>query len=126
MSLLDDEIEIFEMGDNEIIADFIKENYMTSSPISIGVSIDKDTNGSWIVNVKGSISVKNKKIESLTNGLFRFGVVAGSFYCVNCWKLKSLEGAPECVHGWFKCNKDIATRDICHLPKFVGAGFDLF
>lgn len=126
MSLLDDETEIIERCDREVITNFIKENYMTSSPVIIGVSIDKDPNGSWIVNVKGSISVKNKKIESLTNGLFRFGIVTGSFYCVNCRKLKSLEGGPECVYGWFKCNNWLIDLDNSHLPKFVGIGFDLF
>lgn len=74
MSLLDDETEIIERSDKKIIIDFIKENYMTSSLIIIGVGINKDTNGSWMINIRGSISVKNKKIESLTNGLFRFGI----------------------------------------------------
>lgn len=74
MSLLDDETEIIERSDKKIIIDFIKENYMTSSLIIIGVGINKDTNGSWMINIRGSISVKNKKIESLTNGLFGFGI----------------------------------------------------
>ena len=47
------------------------------------------------VDVLCDIEVSNKAITSLSNNLFTFNIIAGSFSCRKCMNLKSLEGAPK-------------------------------
>ena len=91
------DIEDIASSDNALIEQFLKDNY----DIHGTYNIDGNT-----VNVNGTVKVKNKKIESLTNGLFRFGVVSKDFDCAFCPGLVSLEGAPEEVGGRFYCYED--------------------
>ena len=89
------DIDNIANNDTILIEQFLKDNY----EIDGTYKIDGD-----VVDVKGDVEVKNKKIESLTNGLFRFGAVSGGFYCFDCSNLKSLKGAPEKVDGNFDCH----------------------
>ena len=78
---------------------FLRNNYKILSSYTIKITKD-----GFIVDVKGSLMVKNKDITSLTNGVFEFGSVGGDFFCSYCTKLTSLEGAPQKVGGHFCCN----------------------
>ena len=112
MSILDNEIDLVNNND-VIIRSFIETNYL------IGSYTIQDN----IVDVKGKVRVKNHKIKSLTNGLFSFGVVDGSFYCSNCNSLKTLEGAPEKVDRSFSCSNNNLLKTLKGAPKKVGGYF---
>ena len=94
MSILDNEIVLVD-NHNVLIRSFIETNYDI-----IGSYTIKDN----IVDVKGNVKFKNTLIESLTNGLFSFGIVSGNFICGFHNSLKDLKGAPEKVGSDFSCN----------------------
>ena len=89
-----DDIEDIASNDTVLIEQFLKDNYDICGTYNI------DGN---VVNVDGYVDVKNKDLEALTNGIFRFGKVSGSFWADHCTKLKSLEGSPREVGMRFSC-----------------------
>ena len=110
-----DNVEDIVNNDTVLIEQFLRDNYkITGSYIIKG----------GVVDVKGDVTVKNKNIESLTNGLFRFGTVQGCFYCVRCTKLTSLKGAPEEVGGNFVCHYCHNLTSLSGAPRKVWKGFD--
>ena len=80
MSILDKDPEFFENCDKDIIMRFISDNYWTL-PESVTIRLDENT-GMYIVDINGPVALGNKKLKSLTNGIFRFGTINGSFFCV--------------------------------------------
>ena len=109
-----DDIEDIASNDTVLIEQFLKDNYkITGSYIIKG----------GVVDVKGDVKVKNREIESLTNGAFRFGTVQGCFYCVRCTKLTSLKGAPENVNGDFYCSDCSNLTSLEGAPEEVGGNF---
>ena len=100
-SLLDDD-DIFLDPKNDKkdienrIENWIKNNYTFSGKLTIS--------DDFVVGCTGSVSVKNENIESLTNGLFRWGEVKKCFDCSYCKNLKSLEGAQRKLGGDFIVN----------------------
>ena len=132
-----DDVEDIVNDDTVLIEQFLNDNYIIEGTY--------DINGN-VVDVKGHVIVKNEKIESLTNGLFRFGTVKGNFYCTGCPKLKTLEGAPkkvgldfycydcsnlvslkgapELVIGDFDCDECKNLKDLKGAPELVGGRFD--
>ena len=62
-----DRVKNKEVNHEVIVRDFLEENYKFDGPYTI-----KTTNKGFVVDVKGNVDVKNKKIISLTNGLFEF------------------------------------------------------
>ena len=101
-------------NDTVLIEQFLKDNY--------GIRGSHTIKGD-VVDVKGSVWLTNKDAESLTGGLFRFGKVKQSFYCMNSKKLKSLEGAPEVVEGEFYCSKCPNLTSLEGAPEAVGGDF---
>lgn len=99
-SLLDDEDTFLDPErDRALVKDFIDRTYHTSGSYSI-----KKVGDEFIVDViNGAIQVIDTKIESLTNGLFKFGKVY-TFACDGCKNLKTLEGAPRIVKANFNCS----------------------
>ena len=79
-----------------LIEQFLNDNYKIDGTYTI--------NNDNTVDVDGTVKVKNRELESLTNGLFRFGIITHRFHCINCPNLKSLEGAPKKVGGYFWCD----------------------
>ena len=132
-----DDVEDIANNDTALIEQFLKDNYKIDGTYTI-----KDN----IVDVEGDVKVKNKRIESLTNGIFRFGTVSQvfccdeclnlvslegapkevgeSFYCYFCKNLKSLEGAPEKLPGEFHCYECSNLTSLKGSPKKVGLSFD--
>ena len=93
-SLLDDEDEM--TNDNTcIVKKFLDEHYRVIGQSNYRF---KEEDGMIIVNLPKSTIIftqheVRRTMESLTNGLFRFGTT-GDFNCGGCVNLKSLEGAP--------------------------------
>ena len=100
--------------DTVLFEQFLKDNYQID-----GTYIIKNS----VIDVMGDVRVKNKNIESLTNGLFRFGKVDGGFFCSGCENLKSLEGAPKEVGRDFSCDNCSSLKSLNGAPKKVGGDF---
>ena len=77
-SLLDDDLveKTDEMIRDEIRA-FLKANYNGV----IGISQKPNADGKYEVTSVTYIEVKNRNITSLTNGMFIWTLINGSFYC---------------------------------------------
>jgi hypothetical protein len=120
-SLLDDIDNILDNGDREIIKieirNFIKDNY---KPCNITISDKSNKDGKYEVSCKESVSISNKDIISLTNGLFIWKYVKHDFDCRFCNSLVSLEGAPETIGRsfYFGCCKKLKSLD--GFPKKIG------
>ena len=113
-----DRVKNKEVNHEILIEEFLKENYDIN-----GSYIVKETKNGFIVDIDGYVDVKNKKIISLTNEFFKFGVVSGGFYCIDCKSLKTLEGAPERVDGNFNCGWCDSLTSLEGAPKEVGCDF---
>ena len=98
---------------------FLIENYKGLMKISNFPNKD----GKYEVSSTTDIEVKNVNITSLTNGMFIWTVVGGSFYCNDCYSLKSLEGAPKKVKKDFYCPDCNSLKSLEGAPKEVGGGF---
>ena len=101
--ILDDLEDILDRGtetiENDIIKQFIEDNYRIKGEIEIIKKRNK-----YIVNVNGYyvwVQVTNKNINSLTNGLFEWGNINGLFSCRECSQLTSLIGSPKYILGKF-------------------------
>ena len=117
MSILDKDPEFFEKSDKDIIMRFIRDNYWTL-PERVMIRPDENT-GMYIVDVNGPIALGNKKLKSLTNGIFRFGTINGSFFCVGSDCLENLDGAPHTVKGSFVCVSCKHIKDIKKSPYAI-------
>lgn len=101
----------------EEIEKFLKDNYyLNLDDCTITRISDR-----YIVDVNNDLNPRKNKFKTITNHLFKFGNVAGCVDFSKC-KLKSLEGSPEAVYGFY----DIDGNDITSLegsPKFVSGNF---
>ena len=115
-SLLDDDDIFLGSGnDKKLVNEWIKNNYHIHGELTIS--------DDFVVNCAGHVSVINEKVESLTNGLFRWGEVGGEFYCDHCVNLKSLKGAPKIVGESFYCDGCDKLTSIKGAPEEVGGYF---
>ena len=119
-----DSVEDIVNNDTVLIEQFLKDNYEIDGTYEIRGSYTIKTIKDNVVDVRGQVKVKNKNIESLTNGAFRFGVVSWDFWCTYCSKLTSLEGAPKEVEGDFYCTGCDKLTSLKGSPKRVGERFD--
>ena len=115
-SLLDDDDIFLDSGnEKKLVKEWINDNYKINGNLTIS--------DDFVVNCAGHVTVKNKSITSLTNGLFSWGEVDGFFNCGRCDKLTSLEGAPKKVGGYFYCGYCDKLTSLEGAPKIVGSGF---
>ena len=115
-SLLDDDLsDSFDKNIKAEIKKFLKLNYKGYSNCKI--SREPNQYGKYEVSSAKGIEVKNKNITSLTNGTFVWSEVTGNFNCLDCYSLKSLEGAPEKVGGKFDCSSCDSLTSLKGAPK---------
>ena len=98
---IENNIDNVDESIREEIKHFLKDNFMNASKCKISKKPNKD--GKFEVLSTGDVVVKNKQINSLTNGSFIWTNIKGKFFCSCCNSLASLEGAPEKVGGDFVC-----------------------
>lgn len=77
----------------------------------------------FVVDCNGDVEVIDYSIESLTNGLFKWGTIDGNFCCSGCENLKSLEGAPKKVIGVWDCYRCSSLVNLKGGPEYVGEDF---
>ena len=115
-SLLDDDDVFFDpANDKKYIEEWIRNNYNIVGKLTISDDL--------VVNCDRYVYVENKNITALTNGMFKWGNLDGSFDCSDCTKLKSLEGAPKEVNGSFNCIQCERLESLKGSPKKVVNGF---
>ena len=115
-SLLDDDDMFYDPeNDKKTVENWIESNCNIKGKLTISDDL--------VVNCDGEVRIKNKSIESLTNGLFRWGVINKDFICSFCNNLTSLKGAPENVGGSFYCKKCEKLTSLDGAPKEVRGGF---
>ena len=103
-----------------LMEEFLKENY--SGNWIISEKPNKD--GVYEVSSNESIRVKNTKITSLTNDLFIWTSIKGSFFCYHCSELKSLKGSPKEVGYYFDCSNCNSLKSLEGAPEDAGNCFD--
>ena len=114
-SILDDEDVLLDPEkDKEIIRSWIEDNYKIMGRLKI--------NNDLTVDCSGDVAVKNR-IESLTNGMFSWGKIGGSFRCHGCGKIESLKGAPKVVGGYFDCSDCENLKSLEGAPEKVVNSF---
>ena len=119
---IEDNIDNMDESIKEEINQFLNDNFDGASLCKIS---DKPNNdGKYEVSSKEIIKVKNKKITSLTNGLFIWTTVDKDFKCAFCDLLTSLEGAPKNVGGTFNCIYCNSLTSLKGSPEKVGGKFD--
>jgi hypothetical protein len=124
-SLLDDFDEIEKTVDpREQVIQFLKDNY--KKPSKFKISRKPNDDGYYEVDCSNHsvVEVCNRDITSLTNNLFIFVNVKGSFYCYYCYNLTSLEGSPNEVGAHFSCSSCINLTTLKGAPKEVGGNFN--
>lgn len=104
------------------IKEFLKQTY--KSPSNAKISTKPNEDGLYVVDWKSDLVVINESIERLTNGLFTFGEVKGKFSCSWCQKLKTLEGAPQIVHGHVSYRYCSALESFKGGPQIVDGEYD--
>ena len=153
-------------SDELVITEWIKEHYRGMGPYEVEMSEalnikhdwndlsfrdEKTSDGKYIVDFKGNLEFygdDRDNLKSLTNGMFVWGNVDGSFAyntyggkletlkgapirvgrrftCNGSSKLKTLEGAPEYVGGSFNCNLNGSLISLKGCPKHVGGHFSV-
>ena len=111
-SLLDDDDIFLDSGTEKKLAEeWIRNNYKIDGNLTIS--------DDFVVSCTKNVTVKNKSITSLTNGLFSWGEVDGFFDCSGCKNLTSLNGAPGKVMGYFTCESCNNLTSLEGAPKEV-------
>ena len=121
-SLLDDNLidEPDKMIKDEIEA-FLKENYLGAA---IKISNKPNKDGKYEVSSTKDVNKKPRiDLNSLTNGMFIWTIVDGSFRFSGCPSLNSLEGAPKEVGGDFEVLYCKSLKSLEGAPKEVGGWF---
>jgi hypothetical protein len=124
-SLLDDFDEIEKSVDaRELVIQFLKDNYRRALVLKVSEKPNKDGYYEVDCSRRSVVEVYNKDITSLTNDLFIFVNIKGSFDCRSCKKLTSLEGAPKEVGGNFNCSYCHNLISLKGAPQKVGDIFN--
>ena len=119
-SLLDDDlVEKTDKSIKDEIKAFLKTNYNGS----VKISRKPNTDGKYEVSSTKDVEVIRKNITSLTNGMFIWTTVNGSFEVLYCDSLKSLDGAPKEVGRKFNCSICTSLKSLEGAPKEVGGSF---
>ena len=125
-SLLDDFGAVSAASTADIkkeIKQFLKDNYKKYSCFKISKKPNND--GYYEVDCSKCKDIfADNNIMSLTNNLFIFVNVKGSFNCSWCKNLTSLEGAPEEIDGDFYCAHNQKLTSLKGAPKKVKGTFN--
>ena len=124
-----------DWGDDRLSKKIDKQTTKTAIKQEIIEWMNKNTNGVYrnklkfdfntspiTVDYKGDI-VLRWGVDSLTNNMFQWGEIEGIFYCSDCKKLKSLEGAPRKVTKYFDCSYCDSLTNLEGSPQYVGWDF---
>lgn len=119
-SLKDIILESLDDNNEEIkqIKDFIKKNYSRS--LNIRVSKEKNSDDKYIVTCTNNYVELSQDATAITNGIFVWGEIPGSFDCAMNDNIDTLYGAPVKVGGYFSCSECESLLSLEYAPKEVG------
>lgn len=112
-SIWDIDNNIEDNNEEFAIRNFIDTNYEYADELKIFTK-----SGVYYVDCHDDVIVRNKKLTSLTGGLFKWGYVGGDFDCSNCL-IETLEGAPEEVDRGIDCSDCEKLTSLKGAPKSV-------
>jgi hypothetical protein len=111
----------------KIIKQFLDTNYsITTNNGKFIVSAKPDKDGLYNVSVNGSVFMIHNDLEELTNGLFKFTNIRGSFNLGGCKKLKTLKNGPISVLGEFNISRCTSLDSLEYCPRNVAGDFTCF
>ena len=122
--IFDTDEDTIDKSIKDQIKQFLKDNFKGYS--SCKISRKPNTDGKYEVSSTENILVVNKKITSLTNGLFIWTNVSREFNCWGCKSLTSLEGAPKKIGGDFSCYNCASLISLEGAPEEVGGNFNCY
>jgi hypothetical protein len=117
-SILDDIDAQIKKGDDDIkteIRNFIKDNYFGRFKISA----KPNRHGLYEVSSRTNIRITNADLQQLTNGMFVWTEIDGSFVC-RCTHLTTLEGGPTYVGLDFDISWCTYLKSLKYGPRVVG------
>lgn len=124
--ILDIDTNVDQAGNIAIVKNFIKENYNINDyngQANVDIREERTKDGKFIVDAQYcDVIISDKDIKSLTNDMFVWGIV-GNFYCDDCSKLKSLEGAPAQATWNFSCKGCDSLTSLKGAPSIVTMSF---
>jgi Leucine-rich repeat (LRR) protein len=88
----------------------------TTTHISINKGLD-------IISANGSVYIRNNDLEELTNGLFKFTNIRGSFDISGSKNLKTLKNGPIRVLGEFNISRCTSLDSLEYCPNNVAGDF---
>ena len=118
---IEDNIDNVDESIKDQIRQFLNDNFKNASKCKISKKPNKDSKFEVLSN--GNVEIKNRSINSLTNGLFIWTNIKGNFICPDCSSIVSLKGAPEKVEGTFSCMSCSSLTSLEGAPKEVGGDF---
>lgn len=129
-SLLNDIEATLDKGNIHIkktIKQFLDTNYrvITNNGKFI-VSAKPDKDGLYNVSSNGSVCIWHYDLEELTNGLFKFTNIRGSFNLGGSKSLKTLKNGPISVLGEFNISRCTSLESLEYCPHSVAGDFVCF
>jgi hypothetical protein len=126
-SLLNDIETTLDKGNTnikKIIKQFLDTNYKIvtyNGKFIISAKPDKD--GLYNVSTNGSVYIIHRDLEELTNGLFKFTNIRGSFDISGSKNLKTLKNGPIRVLGEFNISRCTSLDSLEYCPNNVAGDF---
>lgn len=126
-SLLDNMETVMNSGNaniKKVIKQFLDTNYrvMTNTGKFI-ISAKPDKDGLYNVSSPASVYTRTNDLEELTNELFKFTNIHGSFEIGGSKSLKTLKNGPISVFGDFNISKCTSLDSLEYCPRNVAGDF---
>lgn len=129
-SLLNDIESTLDKGNTNIrkvIKQFLDTNYkVTNFKGKFTVSAKPDKDGLYNVSSNGSVYLMHNDLEELTNGMFKFTNIRGSFNISGSKSLKTLKNGPISVLGEFNISRCTSLDSLDYCPRTVAGDFTCF
>ena len=115
------------LGDEKVLMDELDDNLRRVVLGEVCVSETVNSDGKYEACSLGDVSVRSfNLLESLTNDMFVWTTVCGSFECRGCLRLKSLLGAPQIVGQDFRCDGCVSLSSLEGAPSKVLGEFTCY
>lgn len=129
-SILDDMETVMKSGNTGIkkaIKQFLDTNYkVVTSNGKFTISAKPDKDGLYNVSANGTVYIWQTGLEELTNGMFKFTNIRGSFNLGGLRSLKTLKNGPTSVHGEFNISRCTSLESLEYCPRTVAGDFICF
>ena len=126
-SILDNTENVIKSGNaniKKVIKQFLDTNYnIVTNNGKFIISAKPDKDGLYNVSTNGSVYMIHNGLEELTNGLFKFTIIRGSFDISGSKNLKTLKNGPISVIGGFNISRCTSLESLEYCPRNVAGDF---